>query len=1064
VRILVLNSAYAFPEWHPHDKNRMLRFKQKYRFWGCLDLETEALTRNGWKKYNEINVGDELLTFDPVTDRSTWQAATAVNVYDYSGEMVKWSGRVDALTTPNHRWVGEVQRGRNDTLRYERQTVHSEFVRDVRTGSRIVTGGGTPLGFRATAKWSDELVESVAWYVCDGSDHVNKTGFHSVHLAGKKPHKVAAWRRLAEHWTAEGATWREGKTRANGQSSFYLGKGVVGALQEAAPRKAITPEFLTSLTYAQAVLFHETLMAADGHVSRSRWTQVDVARRDAYQMLCAMLGIRSNQHDENKVQEYDSRYSSTKYLNEERVQYDGQVWCPTVPAGHFMARRNGVTYWTGNTTREGTRTVMTFTELITDDWIEEYLNDELIDRRPNPLGVIPVVHITNTMVSGSAWGLSDIADITILNREYNEKATDVSEIVNYHCVDADTEILTDRGWLRHGDLTTADRALGLDPDTDEIVWSDVQEVNRFDYDGDLVQWDNHVDALTTSGHRWLVDRRYGRAKHYMRGFATTDEVQSLTQSSHVIVGGGVPTHFPTEQKYTDEFVETVGWWVTEGCIAIAKSGTWHGTLAQSAKVNAPYVEDIRRLAAYWREGGHKFTERPTQTSSGCVTWYLGRSVVDALDEAGVDKQITPEFLSALTYNQALRLRQVLLAADGTAHRGRDIWYQDDTDRVDAFQMLSAMLGLRTRAFTNNRGDGVVDTYRRRALLAEHTTATPVRYTGTVWCPTTSTGTWLARRNGSVFWTGNSAPVTIVKGAKASSLERGPNKMWGGLPKDSEVYNLELSGGGVAAGLSYMEMLKKAMHELTGVPEGSLGDVQPISNTTGVALAIQYQPMMNRYNHKKMTYGRGLKEVNRLVLLTLAVKEPDSLMWNPQRDDELQEGQIPYLDVNDPDSFETSTQWPPPLPIDKLSVLNEIQLKMGIGLMSKKDALEELGEVFPDEKMRETFLELVQDAIDQGALSLLQAQISAFIQEETGQLGGATAPLDDSGDGDLGGDPAAGPAPGVTSAGGAMVNTASRAPTPEMSAIAAKIQQRAYGTALSIGRPVGSDVNNSDEDK
>ena len=37
---------------------------------------------------------------------------------------------------------------------------------------------------------------------------------------------------------------------------------------------------------------------------------------------------------------------------------------------------------------------------------------------------------------------------------------------------------------------------------------------------------------------------------------------------------------------------------------------------------------------------------------------------------------------------------------------------------------------------------------------------------------------------------HAAPVTIITGAKASQLERGPKKVWAGLPKDSQVFNLE----------------------------------------------------------------------------------------------------------------------------------------------------------------------------------------------------------------------------------------------------------------------------------
>ena len=83
---------------------------------------------------------------------------------------------------------------------------------------------------------------------------------------------------------------------------------------------------------------------------------------------------------------------------------------------------------------DGTRGVNTYTEIITSDRIQEWVNDQLLPGgdRPNPLGVIPIAHCANIPVAGSPWGLSDVADIIGLNREYNEKALEISDIVNYH--------------------------------------------------------------------------------------------------------------------------------------------------------------------------------------------------------------------------------------------------------------------------------------------------------------------------------------------------------------------------------------------------------------------------------------------------------------------------------------------------------------------------------------------------------------------------------------------------------------------------------------------------------
>ena len=71
----------------------------------------------------------------------------------------------------------------------------------------------------------------------------------------------------------------------------------------------------------------------------------------------------------------------------------------------------------------------TYVELLTDLTIREYVNDELISERPNPVGCIPIVHIQNAPAQGSAWGLSDIWEILGTNREYNEKMT---EILGHH--------------------------------------------------------------------------------------------------------------------------------------------------------------------------------------------------------------------------------------------------------------------------------------------------------------------------------------------------------------------------------------------------------------------------------------------------------------------------------------------------------------------------------------------------------------------------------------------------------------------------------------------------------
>jgi hypothetical protein len=234
---------------------------------------------------------------------------------------------------------------------------------------------------------------------------------------------------------------------------------------------------------------------------------------------------------------------------------------------------------------------------------------------------------------------------------------------------------------------------------------------------------------------------------------------------------------------------------------------------------------------------------------------------------------------------------------------------------------------------------------------------------------------------------HAAPVTVIIGAKASQLEKGANKVWGGLPKDASVFNLEGGNSGLKGAMDFLDRLKQAMHEMSGVPEGALGKSQPISNTSGVALSIQFQPLMNRYHQKIVQYAHGLERVNELVLRTLAIKEPDTFTLNPDVSVMPKPEQLVQLDPADPETYRTYCHFPPPLPLDKLIVLNEIQSLLSLGLQSKEGALRDLGEEFPESKLQEIRQELIEDALSEGALNLVKTEIQNEIMAMTGMTTG-----------------------------------------------------------------------------
>ena len=301
---------------------------------------------------------------------------------------------------------------------------------------------------------------------------------------------------------------------------------------------------------------------------------------------------------------------------------------------------------------------------------------------------------------------------------------------------------------------------------------------------------------------------------------------------------------------------------------------------------------------------------------------------------------------------------------------------------------------------------------------------------------------------------HAAPVTVITGAKAAGLEKGPKKVWGGLPKDAQVFNLEGGGQGLVGAMEYLKIIKTAMHEMVGVPETALGQVQPISNTSGVALSIQYQPLMNRYQQKLVQYGEGIRRINELVLLTLAFKEPEIFTYNPDINGPIKPQQLPQLNLLDPLTYESIIHFPPPLPLDKLIVLNEIQQKMNMQLESREGALRQLGEEFPDEKLEEIRAELIADAKSDGALNLIKQQINSAITSLTGMMPDGTLPP--------GAAPGDGTGPGPTGQPGVI--------TPFEEQTLAQMQSelvtKAYGTKLPQREMGGSqkDSPNSEENK
>lgn len=339
------------------------------------------------------------------------------------------------------------------------------------------------------------------------------------------------------------------------------------------------------------------------------------------------------------------------------------------------------------------------------------------------------------------------------------------------CVDEETEMLTASGWKRHGDVSVGELCYTLNHDTGLGEWQPVSAINVFEGDPScemlLMEGRGH-SSLSTLNHRWPV-RNKGNST-WGRRWRTSE---TLNQSDYIQCAAH-DAGLPTTPAWSDAFVEIVAWLWTEGSWNVSNALS----LSQSSRVNPKLCDRIRSaLFAYLgpRCEGSMFPHRHSGTplwvedkpdADGLVFWRLNQAASHAFTKvlSIPEKVVSHTWLRTLTLPQLELFIETSFLADGDLAKKR--LAQTSKGRAEAFGFACILAGKPVSyvAIDNDHNKQYeIGVLRRRQFSpiqnAENNDNRPfkaerVRHGGAVWCPTTPNGTWLARRKGSVYWTGN----------------------------------------------------------------------------------------------------------------------------------------------------------------------------------------------------------------------------------------------------------------------------------------------------------------------
>jgi hypothetical protein len=341
--------------------------------------------------------------------------------------------------------------------------------------------------------------------------------------------------------------------------------------------------------------------------------------------------------------------------------------------------------------------------------------------------------------------------------------------LNHWCQDSETEIFTPAGWCRQDKLNVGDTVLTLNHDTGLSQWQPVEDIYRAQVVNEamLRMTSSQHFSQSTQGHRWPIIKT---GKYAGSPYRWTTSLDGFAAADRVPVAAPL-ADTPTEPKYTDDLVRLLAAYTSDGS-RLRKSPT--AEVVRIVKFADHEIRELRRVltAVYGRPPTE--STHPTRTVTGTAFTLRTAESAVLFDLTGEHKAIHRQVINDLTVNQCrLLLDAMIEIGDGIRQGQADTFYQVEPTRLDPLEHAAILAGYKVTRGQRNQQTGFGErplhwlrvSHSRTVFSPTDCEQEWVPYTGTVWCPTTANRTWLARRDGTVYYTGNSAWQVEESGVK-----------------------------------------------------------------------------------------------------------------------------------------------------------------------------------------------------------------------------------------------------------------------------------------------------------
>jgi len=368
---------------------------------GCYSDDTDILTFDGWKPFKHLEPTDKVATM--VGNRLVYQVPTEIQKYKFKGKMYKLSSnQIELLVTDNHRMYV-----RTDRLPYKVVQAKDVF-RKVRFYKKnvdewkpdlsnlpkeFVIKDGKLVGFKLFGcvknkqKYEDVVLDIKPWLVFLGiwyaEGHADEIS--GVRFAANKPRVKKELDKVCKSLNfmiSKVKTSKEDKEHNSWRVYDKLLTKYVKDYSVGSTNK-ILPDWVWYLERDLCKELIKGMLLGDGDfgtVAAGRYYTASTKLADDFQRLCLHAGYASNKclkseaglqatkKDGSIIRSFTDYYCLSvitkqtepkvnKYMhsphftfNDSWVDYDGYVFCCTVPEGEGLlyVRRHGFGVWSGN--------------------------------------------------------------------------------------------------------------------------------------------------------------------------------------------------------------------------------------------------------------------------------------------------------------------------------------------------------------------------------------------------------------------------------------------------------------------------------------------------------------------------------------------------------------------------------------------------------------------------------------------------------------------------------------------------------------------------------------------